>query len=192
MIWDNGSTDGTREYLLKEWADKAELVFSDNVGITGALNAFFRIHCPRAEFVANVDNDTIVPENWTYDLIGVAEKYNLVAVQGTHQVLGRPDFFNRLDIVGQYKDKPVYRSGCMGASGAVFRSSFVYENGLIQGAHHFDAIEAWYSKGRRRGRWVGFSDAVRLELLDMNEDATKNQVYPEYNLAVAEYRRAGC
>lgn len=192
MVWDNGSTDGTRDWLIKNMVDKSELVFSDNVGLTGALNAFFRIYCPRADFVYNVDNDTVVPPGWSETLRNVANEFGVGAVQGTHQVLDRPEFFgSSVSEIGQYNDLPVYKSSCLGGSGVAFKSEFVYDAGLLLGKHFFDATDRWYTGANKNGWWFGFAEAARLELLDMNADATRKSTFPAYDKAVSAYRDAG-
>lgn len=65
-IWDNGSTDGTAEYLKREVNDPrvTELVLSqENVGQAGAMNhAWGRTD---AELIGKLDNDCLVPPGWT-------------------------------------------------------------------------------------------------------------------------------
>lgn len=190
FIWDNASTDGTRDYLMKSWAYRAEIVFSNrNVGLTGALNTFFKIYAPRAKWLANVDNDTLPPPGWAEDLIAAASLYGLKAIQGTHSVLGRPGFFDNKWGIGTYKGETIYKSGCIGASGAVFNTEFIYENGLLLSTQMFDATETWYKKGGEAGHLFGFSAATPLELQDMNADCTRKMVYPEYDKMVNDYRQ---
>ena len=63
IVIDNGSTDGTVEYLIDCYESQGginHLVLKGwNSGICGAMNAFFEM-TEGAEYVAKVDNDTLV------------------------------------------------------------------------------------------------------------------------------------
>ena len=57
VVVDNGSSDGTADWLRSEWPDVAVVALPQNVGVTAALN-----HCVRAasdsELIALLNNDT--------------------------------------------------------------------------------------------------------------------------------------
>jgi len=65
MIWDNGSTDGTKEYLSSvEDPRISRKVFSEeNVYLHGAANELFR--SSSADLVGIVSNDLMVTPGWT-------------------------------------------------------------------------------------------------------------------------------
>lgn len=95
-IWDNASTEeGMKEWLLSlkcgrvnEHASIDDVCFSmKNQGLAVPMNYFFKAHA-RFPFVAKVDNDTVLPDNWLRDLMDVMTetKYKgtrLGAVSGT-------------------------------------------------------------------------------------------------------------
>ena len=68
-IWDNASTDGTKTYLkYLEHSAIDEIILSDeNVGLAKPMNYMFRKY-KNFEYVAKVDNDTVLPYGWEANL----------------------------------------------------------------------------------------------------------------------------
>ncbi len=65
-IWDNGSTDGTVEYLKNEVTDPRirDIVFSkENVGQTAAVNSIWGNS--KADLLGKLDNDCLMTPGWT-------------------------------------------------------------------------------------------------------------------------------
>jgi glycosyltransferase involved in cell wall biosynthesis len=65
-IWDNGSTDGTAEYLKNEVNDPriVDIVLqNENIGAAGAMREVWGTK--ETEFVGKVDNDCLVTPGWT-------------------------------------------------------------------------------------------------------------------------------
>lgn len=68
-IWDNGSTDGTTEFLRNEVGDPriSDIIFSkENIGQTAAVNQVWGNS--KAELLGKVDNDCLVTPGWTRTL----------------------------------------------------------------------------------------------------------------------------
>ncbi len=68
-IWDNASTDGTRDYLRNEVRDpriKDVVLSRENVGQIAALNEVWG--SSKADLVGKLDNDCIVTPGWTRTL----------------------------------------------------------------------------------------------------------------------------
>ena len=83
---DNYSNDGSVEILKKKFQSnpKVELIFNNkNLGFTKANNEVFRLILkdePVPNFIALLNNDTIVEPNWLSSLIEVAEEHNAAIV----------------------------------------------------------------------------------------------------------------
>ena len=92
-IWDNGSTDGTVEYLKAHVHDRRikEIVFSrENVGQTAALTEIWSRS--NADLLGKLDNDCLVTPGWTRPLASAhrdIEKLGVVACWHFH-----PEDFN--------------------------------------------------------------------------------------------------
>ena len=68
-IWDNGSTDGTIEYLKNEVSDPriSDMHFSDeNIGQTAAVNTIWSRS--KADLLGKLDNDCLMTPGWTKTL----------------------------------------------------------------------------------------------------------------------------
>ncbi|ACS78652.1 glycosyltransferase [Maridesulfovibrio salexigens] len=84
-IIDNGSTDGTVEYLKamqKKYKGtiKKILFNSENIGLSLPTNVFWKTS--KAQFVGKVDNDTLVPEGWLARLLEAHKKSDKLGVVG--------------------------------------------------------------------------------------------------------------
>ena len=91
-IWDNGSTDGTVEYLKREVSDGRirDVVFSEeNVGQTAAVNAIWGRS--KANLLGKLDNDCIVSPGWTRKLSQAHRDIGKLGVVACWH-LGREDF----------------------------------------------------------------------------------------------------
>ena len=62
LLVDNGSTDGTPEYVKEIFPWVRLVILSKNCGVTGGLNACVRF--AQGEYVALLNNDVEVDENW--------------------------------------------------------------------------------------------------------------------------------
>lgn len=84
ILVDNGSTDGSAEFVEKNYPhvnlikNEKNLGFAEgnNVGIRGALKD------PNVKYVALLNNDTVVERNWLFELVRVAEE-NAVDMVGS-------------------------------------------------------------------------------------------------------------
>jgi glycosyltransferase involved in cell wall biosynthesis len=84
-IIDNGSTDGTVDYLKfieKKYGNtiKRILYASENKGISLVTNVFWKQ--ARAEFLGKVDNDTLLPPGWLTTLLEAHNKTRRIGVVG--------------------------------------------------------------------------------------------------------------
>ncbi len=67
---DNGSTDGTKEYLESVPAAR-HISFAQNIGVDKAIN--HGIRAARGKYVLNVSNDIVVTARWLDNLVAILE-----------------------------------------------------------------------------------------------------------------------
>lgn len=84
-IVDNGSTDGTVDYLKKFISNNRKIVssvhfYDRNLGISQPTNEFWR-EC-RSEFLGKVDNDTLCPQGWLARLLEAHMQSKQIGVVG--------------------------------------------------------------------------------------------------------------
>ncbi len=73
IIIDNGSTDGTVEWLQAEYPEMRVIALPRNIGVTAAFNIGVR-EC-RGDYLVLLNNDTEAEPNWLEELVRVADKY---------------------------------------------------------------------------------------------------------------------
>lgn len=77
VVYDDASTDGTREYLLKAIElvpVDVSFVAHELGGPVGVMNAYLADYGPDADAFAKIDNDVVVPHGWLEALSGVFER----------------------------------------------------------------------------------------------------------------------
>jgi len=81
-IVDNGSTDGTVEYLLKLKHPRIEKVIynNKNQGLVKTTKKFWKES--NAEFIGKIDNDILVPPGWIAKLVEAHQKIPELGVAG--------------------------------------------------------------------------------------------------------------
>jgi FkbM family methyltransferase len=79
IVVDNGSTDGSREYL-KDQKDIILILNPENVGDHGARNQFMAIS--RGDYIVFLDNDTIVTKDWIKKFIAHMESDPQIGIIG--------------------------------------------------------------------------------------------------------------
>ena len=73
VVVDDGSTDGTTEWLAAQWPD-VEVVVQDNQGVTAALNACLRAGAD-TEFVGLFNSDVELDPDCLGELVGALREY---------------------------------------------------------------------------------------------------------------------
>jgi glycosyltransferase involved in cell wall biosynthesis len=217
-VWDNGSTDGTAEWLSgqrqRQHRNTANfnVFFSErNVGLAPAMNWFFRMNSAWP-FVAKVDNDTVLPDNWLADLHGVLtenakfKRPRLGAVSGTCL---RPPGLTAADWYGNmpnfpFQDGRLYiNPACLG-TGVLINMDMIRERGLLfekfpraPGAGPDDPclISGWGAYIQEASAYSNWRFAmyskVPVQLLNLKEDQVLSNDYPEYDAEIAEVRNQG-
>jgi glycosyltransferase involved in cell wall biosynthesis len=81
LIINNGSTDGTKEWLIwiadmsNKWYSKVKVVHCNNQGDWGGMIYAIDHLSLDSEFVMQLDNDMVVPYNWAQICLEVMEKF---------------------------------------------------------------------------------------------------------------------
>jgi len=166
-IYDNGSTDGTPEYLNGLDHDGIACInlLSINRGISAIMNEFFEL-TKDDEVVAKVDNDTLIPPNWLGDLDFAMRLANLTIVQAKHYfwIPGVKDWNDLIQksIVQKTDHGNIIAAECVGGSGILIKRQSVNKINAelnIWGWSHFQLEHPEYR--------YAFFDGVTIELLDM-------------------------
>lgn len=170
IVIDNGSTDGTVEWLRTQ---PVRLIVNQvNKGVAGAMNQFLQV-CD-SPWAGKVDNDTIVKPGWAEALIHDALVYNLDIVQAQHHIIEAVDkrgwdgLIERCHRLG----RGVYESEFTGGSGIVFNTAklgTLPEDGWVLGG--WNRWQLAHPEVRK-----GFSESTEIQLLD--EDGYDK--YPDY------------
>ena len=116
VVHDDGSSDGTRDYLQSavEGLSNCELRLSSGLGPVGIMrDHLFR---PGAEWLVKIDNDTLLPPNWLNECLDLIEQNPTV------------DLFGIEARVDAEKSGPpprtVYPAAFIGGIGVMRRSAF--------------------------------------------------------------------
>lgn len=82
VVVENGSTDGSLEYIQKTYPDVEVVAHSKNLGFAGGVNSGIkRVSDLGFEYVALLNNDAIVDKNWAKHLLdSIAQDKSLGAV----------------------------------------------------------------------------------------------------------------
>jgi glycosyltransferase involved in cell wall biosynthesis len=134
-LWDNASTDGTREYLKDGLQDPriVEIVLNqENVGPMGALN--YAWSKTKAELVGKVDNDCLVTPGWTRVLAKAHKDIeNLGAIACWHYPLE------------DFDEKAARKAGKIQTFGShqILRSPFVCGTGFMMKRKTFEKYGSW-------------------------------------------------
>ena len=171
VVIDNGSTDGTQKWLTvwKEANKESKInriIFNEkNIGVAGAMNQFLEL-TKDEEFVAKVDNDTIVPENWFEDLLKEIKEHNLDIIQARHEIMHSQ--FKTWDewMATLKKQGNIYYSKFVGGSGIVMRR-LVFKDAIVEkgGVWGWTKYQVEHPSFR-----IAFASNIRVHLLDMKGD----------------------
>lgn len=145
LLVDNGSTDGTQEYVREKYPEVKLLELDRNYGFTGACNAGWQ--AASGEFIILLNNDTEVDPNWLAEIVSAFQRRPDVGIVASKMLLfDRRDHFHtagdfyRLDgipgnrgvwqqDVGQYDVEEEVFSACGGSS--AYRRQLLDEIGFL-------------------------------------------------------------
>jgi glycosyltransferase involved in cell wall biosynthesis len=171
-VIDNGSNDGTVEYLKNIFEPGyLDLTLNyENKGIAGAMNQFLQM-TKGCEYVAKVDNDTIVPYGWLQIMLQYMDKCDII--QAKHYIIPATDPGGWQGFISKMKnDGTLFFNHFVGGSGILCKRSVVTEIPATQWA-----LGGWREFQRQRPDLVkAFCSDVEIKLLDEHG----YQDYPEY------------
>lgn len=175
-IIDNGSTDGTVEWIKSQpWRLAWTTLFNGrNLGIAGAMNQFISLTHGH-KYVAKVDNDTIVERDFIDRMLCHMQYADIV--QAKHSILkathpgGFDDWVSSMPGTGHLRFNHF-----VGGSGIMFK------RGLID---HIPETE-WKLGGWRQWQREhpevrkAFATDVQIHLLDTDDHGADYSKYPDY------------
>lgn len=89
VLYDDGSTDGTREYLKAvKYPVKTEFIFSKLGGPVAIMNHYLR--SKPTEIFAKIDNDTMLPPYWLSECLKVMDahkKLDLLGIESFYPIV---------------------------------------------------------------------------------------------------------
>jgi glycosyltransferase involved in cell wall biosynthesis len=185
-VIDNNSNDGTQEWLSELKCDKCRYISNrTNLGVGGVMNQFFKL-TENYEYVAKVDNDTVVEKDWLTKLERISRSINIPLLQARHSLLrtGLLGFDRWMKTLKQHpRCREVYINNYIGGSGIIIKK---------------DVVNSLPEKGRVLGGWniwqmanpqipKAFYTGTTLDLLDMNIDGS----YKITNKDIGYYKETG-
>lgn len=218
-IWDNHSTEvGFQNWLevsAMYYSNKVkEVIYSpNNVGLAPAINYFFKQY-PNAKYVAKVDNDTVLPDNWLANLID-AMKYiqassgtinKIGAVSGTCLRPTGPTFAQwvreSMTTIPYGEDRLHFNSYVLG-TGVLINMDMIRQRGLLfekfpKSPTEPDKpclISGWTAYTREAYEYedwkFAFYSKVPVKLLNLKAEHVLSNDYPEYDAEVQKVRDEG-
>ena len=151
LLVDNGSTDGTQEYVAAHYPEVRLIQLPENRGFTGACNAGFA--AAQGEIIILLNNDTEADPNWLAEVMAAFERHPKAGSVASKMLLfDRRDHFHtagdyyRLDgipgnrgvwqqDVGQFEREEMVFSACGGSS--AYRRAMIEEIGFLDDAFFF-------------------------------------------------------
>lgn len=160
ILVDNGSTDGSQQFIREFFPEVKLLELGRNLGFTGACNAGYRV--ARGEYIALLNNDTEADPNWLGSVVDGFCRYPRAGIIASKLLLferrdhlhAAGDFY-RVDGIpgnrgawqrdeGQYDKEEEVFGAC--AAAAIYRRQMLDEVGFLDDAFYFsceDVDLAW-------------------------------------------------
>ena len=145
LLIDNGSTDGSQEFVRAHFPEVQVVEMGRNFGFTGACNKGWELS--RGEIVILLNNDTAVTPTWLSEIINAFQRHSDVGIVASKMMLydQRDHFhttgdFYRVDGIpgnrgvwqkdeGQYEQEEFVFSACGGS--AAYRRTMLDELGFL-------------------------------------------------------------
>jgi len=168
LLVDNGSSDGSQDFVRNNFPEVRLIELNENRGFTGACNAGY--DASRGEFVCLLNNDTEADPGWLEAIARAFDQNPQVGIVATRIMLfDRRDHFHtagdyyRADGIpgnrgvwqldeGQYdREEPVF-SACGGA--AAYRRTMLQEIGFLDDAFFFSCEDIDLAWRAQLAGWV--------------------------------------
>ena len=151
LLVDNGSTDGTQEFVAQNYPEVKLIQLPENKGFTGACNAGW--YASQGDIIILLNNDTEADPNWLSEIAAaferhpqagsIASKMLLFDQRGTFHTAG--DFY-RIDgipgnrgvwqkDIGQFEREEIVFSACGGSS--AYRRNMLAQLGFLDDDYFF-------------------------------------------------------
>ena len=200
FIWDNGSTDGTVEWLrtVEQAPNIDKIKYSKtNVGINVAFNEFIKRY-RESDFMCKVDNDTIVEPDWIDMLLDVMlVKEELFACGAFMQRPPGQTFQHWVDTCMKKEsfkeDLYLAYNSYTGGTGVMIRTKIFWEHGLLWNGYPC-ALGDWTSFQRYyfNGKNVAWYSGTVVKLLNIKEDGVSlTDDHLEYDATLKKVRDDG-
>lgn len=167
LLVDNGSTDGTQDYVRQQFPEVKIIELERNYGFTGACNAGWQ--AASGEFIILLNNDTEVNPNWLAEIVSAFQRRPDVGIVASKMLLfDRRDHFHtagdfyRLDgipgnrgvwqqDVGQYDVEEEVFGACGGSS--AYRRQLLDEIGFLDDDFFFSCEDVDVSWRAHLAEW---------------------------------------
>jgi hypothetical protein len=177
IVLDNDSTDGTWEWL-QEFNSQSEHNNIEhfhsivNLGIAGGMNWFHKKYSD-AEYMAKVDDDTLVPDGWLGDLLACMDRRNLDLVGSIHvSAINSPR-----PAMAKAMERGYAPFKSPGGSGILYKRSFVEGHEIAAKAGDMKSgwtEHCWAMVGQ--GAKAGFCGDVAITLMESEKGKIKKLV----------------
>jgi len=198
FIFNNGSDKETTNYINKLEDSRIEIHnSSENLGLTIPMNMFFD-KFKNSQYVAKVDNDTVVRRDWLGKLKKVMDKFPLFTVQSDHflampfAIENNDEFYKHL-LGAKFGDGMVYFFKNSGGTGQLIRRNVIDapiptlkgKGGLSGWCNMQVAKYKQYPSAFYTGTWID-----RLDQTDTNKYKEISD-YPDYDKMIKKMRPWG-
>ncbi len=183
-IWDNCSTDGTVDYLKSLKDDRITVNFSkENLGLVPPFNIFLDIY-KDVKYVAQLDNDIIVPKGWLTKFKNVMDNFPIFSLSGDHylgipyRIKNNKEFYDHLEVI-EFEGDKIYLFPHAGM-GNIVRRQWINRPVQVVDGNLGGWVRYQSEKWTFENRTCAFHGGVWIELQDMIATNTPRYDYPEY------------
>ena len=123
IVVDDGSTDGSIDYIKSINDKKLKFLKSHNKGIEKASNKGFKYS--KGKFIARVDSDDSLCSQFIQKSVDEIKKLNVAFVYSNYYQINSSDKIIKKKYLPVFKKKEIIRRGDFLATGTVYRKKFI-------------------------------------------------------------------